>query len=220
MYYIMYLLLPAIVISALNILIFVIPVETGERLGLCVTVLLTMSVFLLLVQENLPDSSEKVPLVGIFCIVAMLINAVILVCAVVVMNCYHSTKEPWKILRFLFVRKPKVQPINVAEAAKRSFRVAKMMKFEKEFDFEEGERVHKMSNLKQTTNFTKNKRKVPQLGKFHSDDELREKWKNEWAKIGAGLDRVFFWFFLFAVIGASFAVYMNAPIVTMSDNIA
>ena len=45
-------------------LVFCLPPESGEKVSLAVTLLLAMTVFLLVVMENIPSTSEVVPQLG------------------------------------------------------------------------------------------------------------------------------------------------------------
>ena len=58
LYYIVNLILPCALISALTLMKFFLPVESGEKIGLGVTALLAMTVFLLIVAETLPSSED------------------------------------------------------------------------------------------------------------------------------------------------------------------
>lgn len=63
-YYVYHILLPCILISAIGVLGFLLPVEAGEKVAVGITILLSQAVFLLLVGEKLPPSSETLPLIG------------------------------------------------------------------------------------------------------------------------------------------------------------
>lgn len=62
-YYMINLLLPCIALVVLAHLTFILPVETGEKLSLSVTVLLALTVFQLVVADMLPQSNTP-PLIG------------------------------------------------------------------------------------------------------------------------------------------------------------
>jgi len=51
--------------SALTLLVFVLPPDGGEKVALGVTVLLAVSVFMLAIAEKLPETSDHIPLIGI-----------------------------------------------------------------------------------------------------------------------------------------------------------
>lgn len=64
LYYLFNLLLPCILIVIINTVGLYLPPESGEKISLGVTVLLSLTVFLLIVAENTPTQSEVVPLIG------------------------------------------------------------------------------------------------------------------------------------------------------------
>lgn len=64
MYYVTNLILPCSFITISAIFVFYLPPNSGEKVSLAVTVLLTSTVFLLLVAESMPPQSEVVPLIG------------------------------------------------------------------------------------------------------------------------------------------------------------
>ena len=66
LYYMFNLVMPNIFISITTILVFCLPPESGEKLTLSVTVLLSSTVFLLLVAESLPSQSESIPILGVY----------------------------------------------------------------------------------------------------------------------------------------------------------
>ena len=56
--------LPCVSLNVLSLLAFCLPPDAGEKVTLGITVLLSYSVFMLLVAENMPPTSEFVPLIG------------------------------------------------------------------------------------------------------------------------------------------------------------
>ncbi|XP_064596213.1 neuronal acetylcholine receptor subunit alpha-10-like [Liolophura sinensis] len=74
LYHVYNLLMPCILITCINLFTFLLPVESGEKISLNVTVLLTMVVFLLIVAEIMPPQSEVIPIIGMYfgvCIVLL-----------------------------------------------------------------------------------------------------------------------------------------------------
>ena len=71
LFYVLNLLFPCILITAVSVLGFLLPPDSGEKISLEITVLLSMAVFLLLVSENLPPTSETFPIIGEY-LVAMI----------------------------------------------------------------------------------------------------------------------------------------------------
>lgn len=64
LYYIINIIFPCVWLNILSLLAFCLPPDAGEKITLGITVLLSYSVFMLLVAENMPPTSEFVPLVG------------------------------------------------------------------------------------------------------------------------------------------------------------
>jgi len=65
LYYFMYILLPLISLAFLFLLVFHIPPDSGERMGFGVTILLSITVYLLVISEKLPEKSNDTPMLGI-----------------------------------------------------------------------------------------------------------------------------------------------------------
>ena len=63
-YYVVNVIGPCVLMSMMELLAFLLPPESGEKVTLGVTVLLSFIVFLLFVAENIPRSSDAVPLIG------------------------------------------------------------------------------------------------------------------------------------------------------------
>ncbi len=86
LFYTLYLIVPAIIITAMVLVGFYLPPESGERMQLGITVLLAMIVFLQLVYQNLPSTSNSAPLLGKFYIVTMFLISLSLGATCIVLN--------------------------------------------------------------------------------------------------------------------------------------
>lgn len=65
LYYIYNLIMPCVLLSSLSLLGFFMPYDVGVvKVSLSVTLILSLTVFLLLVAEMMPRTSEEVPLIG------------------------------------------------------------------------------------------------------------------------------------------------------------
>ncbi|GAA6091571.1 cholinergic receptor, nicotinic, alpha 11 [Tachysurus ichikawai] len=64
LYYALNLLIPCVLLSSMTLLIFVLPADSGEKISLGITVLLSLTVFMLLVAEIMPATSDSIPLIG------------------------------------------------------------------------------------------------------------------------------------------------------------
>jgi nicotinic acetylcholine receptor len=63
-YYIYNVIFPCVMMSTLTLLVFCLPPDSGEKITMGITVLLAFSVFLLRMGEDLPETSEFIPLLG------------------------------------------------------------------------------------------------------------------------------------------------------------
>ncbi|KAK3084877.1 hypothetical protein FSP39_020652 [Pinctada imbricata] len=66
------------------------PAVTDDKMTLQVTILLTIIVFLLLVQDKLPSSSDTFPYLGIFFVVAMFLTSLSCVMSGITIYLYHG----------------------------------------------------------------------------------------------------------------------------------
>lgn len=62
---------PCMMMSALTLLVFCLPPDSGEKIALGITVLLAFSVFVLAIAEKMPETSDSMPLIGTLLTVIM-----------------------------------------------------------------------------------------------------------------------------------------------------
>ncbi|XP_062600741.1 acetylcholine receptor subunit beta-like [Saccostrea cucullata] len=93
-YYIAGLLLPIVLMNFIQLFVFLLPVESGERLGFSITVLLAVAVFLTIIQDKLPEASEpNVSLLTYKLLVDMIIGSGMILAVVIGMRFYHRSDE-------------------------------------------------------------------------------------------------------------------------------
>ena len=63
-YYLLNIIIPAAVLAFLSASTFYVPVDSGEKLSLSITILLSFSVFLLILSDNTPNISQDLPYLG------------------------------------------------------------------------------------------------------------------------------------------------------------
>ena len=66
LYYVLNIIFPCFWLNILSCLTFLLPSEAGEKITLIITALLSYSVFMLVVAESMPQTSEFVPLIGLY----------------------------------------------------------------------------------------------------------------------------------------------------------
>lgn len=90
LFYIVNLVIPNFLITLLAFLSFLIPVDSGERVSFVITVLLSMTVFLLLVAETIPSTSDAVPVIGIYFTSSIIQVSLALIATAVTLRIHHS----------------------------------------------------------------------------------------------------------------------------------
>ncbi|XGW21367.1 hypothetical protein V3C99_004376 [Haemonchus contortus] len=89
LYYLYNIVFPCLMMSVLTLLVFVLPPDSGEKIALGITVLLAFSVFVLAIAEKMPETSDSMPLIGIYLTVVMSMTSVSVVMTVMVLNFHH-----------------------------------------------------------------------------------------------------------------------------------
>ncbi|VDI07546.1 Hypothetical predicted protein [Mytilus galloprovincialis] len=114
LYAIMNYILPIILLSILGVFTFTIPVDTGERIGYVITVWLAFAVFLTIINDSLPKSSETIPIVSIYIMIQISIGTLIVIISAIESRFVHlSDHEPVNTILLTFAqkcRKRRVQP--------------------------------------------------------------------------------------------------------------
>ncbi|KAL3843129.1 hypothetical protein ACJMK2_021081 [Sinanodonta woodiana] len=86
-------LLPVIFIGILNIMVFILPAESGERVSFCITVLLAFAVFLTIVGDNLPKTSKPMPMICYFLLVNLSLSTFICIMTILNLRLYHKPES-------------------------------------------------------------------------------------------------------------------------------
>nr|ABA60380.1 nicotinic acetylcholine receptor subunit type A [Lymnaea stagnalis] len=101
LYYGFNIIIPCVLISSLTLLLFILPPDAGEKISLGVTILLSLMVFLLLVAETMPPTSDAVPLIGIYFACIMVMCSLSIVFTVLVLNFHYRSPDTHTMPRWV-----------------------------------------------------------------------------------------------------------------------
>ncbi|XP_014786892.1 neuronal acetylcholine receptor subunit alpha-10 isoform X3 [Octopus bimaculoides] len=90
LFYVFNMILPCILITLVALLGFYIPSDSGEKVTMGITTLLSMTVFMMLVAENMPPTSDVLPLIGIYYGITISIVSFATAMTVFTLNIHHK----------------------------------------------------------------------------------------------------------------------------------
>ncbi|CAG5852754.1 unnamed protein product [Menidia menidia] len=129
LFYTINMIIPCLLISFLTVLVFYLPSDCGEKVTLCISVLLSLTVFLLVITETIPSTSLVIPLIGEYLLFTMIFVTLSIVITVFVLNVHYRTPKThtmpcWVrnvflglLPRVMFMTRPERDPKKVAVAA-------------------------------------------------------------------------------------------------------
>ncbi|KAM7424512.1 hypothetical protein PAMA_000721 [Pampus argenteus] len=122
LYYALNLFIPCVLISTMTLFVFLLPAESGEKISLGITVLLSLTVLMLLVAEIVPPTSDSVPLIAQYFATTMVIVGLSVIATVLVLQYHHHDPDGSKMpnwtrvfllnwcVWFLRMKRPGVRP--------------------------------------------------------------------------------------------------------------
>uniref|UniRef100_A0A914DLA0 Neurotransmitter-gated ion-channel transmembrane domain-containing protein n=1 Tax=Acrobeloides nanus TaxID=290746 RepID=A0A914DLA0_9BILA len=107
LFYTVNLVFPCVGISFLTILVFYLPSKSGEKVTLCISILVALTIFFLLLTEIIPATSISLPLIGKYLLFTMVMVSLSIMITVVVLNLHFRTPtthrmSPW--VKFVFLK--------------------------------------------------------------------------------------------------------------------
>ncbi|KAK9880272.1 hypothetical protein WA026_010145 [Henosepilachna vigintioctopunctata] len=235
LFYTVNLIIPCVGITFLTVLVFYLPSDSGEKVSLCVSILLSLTVFFLLLAEIIPPTSLAVPLLGKYLLFTMSLVTSSIWVTVCVLNVHFrspSTHKLGKWMKKIFlIWMPKLlimrrttyslpeyddslPPRNYmseidmqSNARNKEFRVS-------------SSREHTHASI--TSSFNTTPRQLSQnvldalqgvrfIAQHIRDADKDREIVEDWKFISMVLDRFFLWVFTLACIGGTCGIIFQAP---------
>ncbi|XP_042199081.1 neuronal acetylcholine receptor subunit alpha-5 [Callorhinchus milii] len=193
LFYTLFLIIPCIGLSFLTILVFYLPSNAREKISLCTSVLVSLTVFLLVIEEIIPSSSKVIPLIGEYLVFTMFFVTLSIVITVFTINIHHrssfthNTMAPW--IRKLFLHKlPQILCMRsrVDRCQARSFCRTEVKRHTLEAA---------LDSIRYIANHTMKESNVREV-------------VEDWRFVAQVLDRMFLWTFLFVSILGSMLLFI------------
>lgn len=107
LFYTVNLIIPCVGISCLSILVFYLPSDSGEKVSLSISIMLSLTFFLLVLVEIIPPTSLAMPLLGKYLVFTMILVTVSVLVAIAVLNVHFRSPSthkmsPW--VRRIFIK--------------------------------------------------------------------------------------------------------------------
>ncbi|GAB1293069.1 Neuronal acetylcholine receptor subunit beta-3 [Apodemus speciosus] len=216
LFYTLFLIIPCLGLSFLTVLVFYLPSDEGEKLSLSTSVLVSLTVFLLVIEEIIPSSSKVIPLIGEYLLFIMIFVTLSIIVTVFVINVHHRSSStyhpmaPWvkrlflqRLPRWLCMKDPMDRFSFPDGKESKGATRGKVPGKKKQTPTTDGERVLVAFLEKASESIRYISRHVK---KEHFISQVVQDWKF----VAQVLDRIFLWLFLIASVLGSILIFIPA----------
>ncbi|XP_053405762.1 acetylcholine receptor subunit alpha-like isoform X2 [Mercenaria mercenaria] len=232
------LIIPSVAISCLTILVFYLPSDSCEKITLCISILLSLNFFFLLLAEIIPPTSIVVPLIGKYLLFTMILITLSIIVTVITLNVHFRspsthTMAPWvrrvflNILpKMLLMRRPNLEHEKIARTIVRTCNGIEMRdqyvnRQDLEFD------TSRILRQRNTGDGSVVERQLPPdvqeaidsivfIAEHLKKGDYSASISEDWKYVAMVLDRLFLWIFTVACVVGTFGIILQAP--TLYDN--
>ena len=96
LFYVVNIILPILLLSLMNCLVFLLPVDSGEKMMVSVSVFLSFAVFMSFINDSLPRNSDSLCLFSVYVAVQMFLSACSIAMAAVIVFIFSKAKNEAK----------------------------------------------------------------------------------------------------------------------------
>ncbi len=101
LFYTVNLIIPCVLISFLSVCVFYLPADAGEKMTMCISILLALVVFLLLVSKILPPTSVTIPLIAKYLLFTFIMNIFTILITVIIINWNFRTPRTHRMPKWV-----------------------------------------------------------------------------------------------------------------------
>ncbi|OUC41949.1 Cation transporter family protein [Trichinella nativa] len=209
LYYGFNLIIPCLLISLMTLLGFILPVESGEKLTL-------VCVFLTMVSQMTPSTSEAVSLIGVFFSSHMIVVSASVVFNVIVLNLHYRTQDThrmgvWtrKVLldwfpRLLLMRRPLKSNSNIHNDIRNDL---EPLLNRKETSIQMTNDIcHLLEQLIADVRY---------IREFVKNEEEEQEARNDWKFAAMVVDRICLIAFSFVILVSTIGIFSSSPHITV-----
>uniref|UniRef100_A0A8C5KB30 Cholinergic receptor, nicotinic, beta polypeptide 3 n=1 Tax=Jaculus jaculus TaxID=51337 RepID=A0A8C5KB30_JACJA len=215
LFYTLFLIIPCLGLSFLTILVFYLPSDEGEKLSLSTSVLVSLTVFLLVIEEIIPSSSKAIPLIGEYLLFIMIFVTLSIIVTVFVINVHHRSSStyhpmaPW--VKTLFLQKlPKLlcmkgplDSCSTPDEKNNTVVRGKVAEKTKRTPANDGERVL-VTFLEQAAE------SIRYISRHVKKEHFISQVVQDWKFVAQVLERIFLWLFLIVSVTGSILIFIPA----------
>ncbi|KMQ95164.1 acetylcholine receptor subunit beta-like 2 protein [Lasius niger] len=201
LFYTVNLIIPCVGITFLTVLVFYLPSDSGEKVSLCSSILLSLTVFFLLLAEIIPPTSLAIPLLGKYLLFTMILVTLSIWITVCVLNVHFRVSD------YPLELKGSPDAFESVTSTYKSIRDddARHVPHASVTDSENTMPKHLSPDV---ISALKGVRFIAQhIKDADKDNEVIEDWKF----VAMVLDRFFLWIFTIACIGGTLGIIGQAP---------
>uniref|UniRef100_A0A3Q2DBR5 Cholinergic receptor, nicotinic, beta 4 (neuronal) n=1 Tax=Cyprinodon variegatus TaxID=28743 RepID=A0A3Q2DBR5_CYPVA len=214
LFYTINLIIPCVLITSLAILVFYLPSDCGEKMTLCISVLLALTVFLLLISKIVPPTSLDVPLIGKYLMFTMVLVTFSIITSVCVLNVHHRspsthTMPAWvkliflvKLPAMLFMKRPQHFSASQKLRRKRSLR-ARGAITGYPVDLQQRSNSDWAADVQEAVNG------VRFVAEHMMSDDDDQSVIEDWKYVAMVVDRMFLWIFVIVCVVGTLGLFLQ-----------
>lgn len=214
-YYFYYLIAPCTMTSFMTLILFTLPPESGERMVVGVTILLSLIVFYLLASTHIPETSDVVPLIGRYYVVTIteISCALILTCWVLRFHHYNTSvgKVPSWVKVYILGYVAKVVRYEVPDE-----NTTPTERIEDEEDRNATGNADATESSLTRRRLPKEPSGITMMAKQVLRKQEKDNIQEEWQLVARVVNRLFLICYLIAVALSIFGIFLDVPGVLVS----